>query len=150
MVEPLRTILCPVDFSENSIVALEYAAHFARQNGARLYLLYVLPAEEARIPAELYRRDEKSGGVDLVWAEQTAREKLHAIAQERLSNAMHYEIRIGVGDPATVILEAAEHLEAGMIVMATHGRARLAHFFLGSVTEKVVRESLCPVLTIRR
>ncbi len=149
MVGPVRTILCPVDFSENSLMALEHATYFARQHDAKLYLLYVIPTGEISLPSELYRRDEKSGGADLVWAEKAAREKLQEMAHSRLNEGIRYEILVRGGDPATGILETAESIEAGMIVMATHGRTGLAHFFVGSVAERVVRESLCPVLTIR-
>lgn len=147
MIQPLRTILSPVDFSENSLAAVEYAAYFARQSNATVYLLYVI--EELRLPAELYHQNE-SGIADLGWAEKTAKEKLQAIAREHLGQEMRYEILARVGDPATVILAIADHIEAELIVIATHGRKGLAHLILGSVAEKVMRESLCPVLTIRR
>lgn len=149
MVEPVRTILCPVDFSENALMALEYAAYFARQHDAKLYVLYVMPTEESRLPSALYRRDEQSGGADLVWAEQAAKEKLQQLAHPCLDEGIRYETLIRHGDPATGIVEAAESIAAGMIVMVTHGRTGLAHFFVGSVAEHVVRESLCPVLMIR-
>ena len=53
------------------------------------------------------------------------------------------------GDPSVEILEAAKESGATMIVMGTHGRSGLAHLFLGSVAEKVVRKSPIPVLTVR-
>jgi len=53
------------------------------------------------------------------------------------------------GDPAPEILRAAEELRAAMIVMGTHGRRGLSHLFLGSVAERVIRESRVPVLTLR-
>ncbi|HXG21119.1 MAG TPA: universal stress protein [Methylomirabilota bacterium] len=149
MVEPVRTILCPADLSENSLMALEYAAYFARQHHAKLYVLYVLPTEEVSLPSELYRRDEKSGGADLGWAEKVAREKVQEMAHHCLNEGICYHILVRSGDPATGILAAAESIAAGMIVMVTHGRTGLAHVFMGSVAERVVRESLCPVLLIR-
>jgi len=51
------------------------------------------------------------------------------------------------GDPAERVLETARGLEADLIVMGTHGRRGLSHLVLGSVAERVVRESLVPVLT---
>ncbi len=149
MIEPIRTMLCPVNWSENALVALEYAASFARQHGAQLYVLYVLPAEDVRLPRDLYRYDERSGGADLAWAEQTAGEKLQELVRRCLSEDIRYDILARVGDPAADILETAESIAAGMIVMATHARTGLAHFFLGSVADQVVRAALCPVLLIR-
>jgi len=98
---------------------------------------------------EVYRPEE-GGGADVQWAEKVSREKLQKIAQERLHGGIHHEILTRVGDAAKSILETAEEVGAELIVMATHGRTGISHFFLGSVAERVVREALCPVLTIRR
>jgi nucleotide-binding universal stress UspA family protein len=149
VIEPVKHILCPVDVSAQGGEALAYALYYARQHQAKLSLLYVLPVDEESIPVELYRRDENSGGVDFAWAQQTAQEKLHALAQAQAVEESSCDILIRTGDPATVILEMADTIQAGLIVMTTHGRSGLSRFFLGSVTERVIRESLCPVLTIR-
>ena len=53
------------------------------------------------------------------------------------------------GDPATEIARYAQDANMDLIVMGTHGHSGLAHMLLGSVTEKVVRKSPCPVLTVR-
>lgn len=150
MVHPFDKILNPVDFSdENSLAALEYAAYVAQRCEATVYLLYVIPADEAQLPRELYHRN-KSGGADLAWARKTVEEKLQAIAQERLGGEIRYEILTRIGDDtATAVLEAAEAIEAGLIVLATQGKTGLSRLLQGSVTEQVVRNSLCPVLTIR-
>ena len=83
------------------------------------------------------------------WAEQVAKEKLQEIAQKHLGGGIGYEILTRVGGAAEGILETAKAVGAELTVLATHGRAGLAHFFLGSVAEQVVREASCPVLTIR-
>jgi universal stress protein A len=57
------------------------------------------------------------------------------------------EVRIGI--PADEIVAAAKELNADLLCVSTHGRTGLAHFFLGSVAEKIVRYSPCPVLTVR-
>ncbi len=149
MVLPFHAILSPVDLDENSLSALEYAPYFAQQAKARLYLLYVIPPDELHLLPELYHRDQ-SGGADLVWAEKTAKEMLHEIARERLNGGIRYEILTRVGGPAPMILEVAEDVEADLIVLTTHGRHGMARFLRGSVAETVVRESVCPVLIIRR
>ncbi len=56
---------------------------------------------------------------------------------------------VGVGTPHERIVERAEKKDVDMIVMSTHGRTALAHMFIGSVTEQVVRRSVCPVLSVR-
>jgi universal stress protein A len=142
-------ILSPVDFHENSLAALEYAAQFARQSDATIYLLHVIPTDELHLHREVYRPEE-GGGADVRWAEKVSKEKLQEVAQQRLSDGVRHETLTRVGDAAKSILAAAEEVGAELIVMATHGRTGLSHFFLGSVAEQVVREASCPVLTIRR
>jgi universal stress protein A len=141
-------ILSPVDFHENSLAALQYTAQFARQYDATVYLLHVVPTDELHLHREVYR-PEKGGGADVVWAEKMAKEKLQEIAREHLSGGIRYEILTRVGDAAKITLETAQEIGAELIVMATHGRTGISHFFLGSVAERVVREASCPVLTIR-
>jgi len=142
-------ILSPVDFHENSLAALEYAAQFARQYDATVYLLHVIPTDELHLHREVYRPTE-GGGADVRWAEKVSKEKLQEIAQQYLSGGIRHEILTRLGDAAKSILETAEEVGAELIVMATHGRTGIAHFFLGSVAEQVVREAPCPVLTIRQ
>ncbi len=50
---------------------------------------------------------------------------------------------------SSAICDAAEKLEADLIVMGTHGRTGLAHVFLGSVAERTLRNACCPVLAVR-
>jgi nucleotide-binding universal stress UspA family protein len=142
-------ILSPVDFHENSLAALEYTAALARQYGAMVYLLHVVPPPEKRhLYSDVYRSKEGER-FDPAQVEQVATEKLQDLARARLGNEIRYEILTRVGEAATVVLATAEAVEAELIVMATHGRTGIAHFFLGSVAERVVREARCPVLTIR-
>jgi nucleotide-binding universal stress UspA family protein len=54
-----------------------------------------------------------------------------------------------VGSPFLEIITTAQSEGADLIVLGTHGRSGLAHVLLGSVAERVVRKSPCPVLTIR-
>jgi universal stress protein A len=56
---------------------------------------------------------------------------------------------VKTGSASQSITDTANSDRADLIIMATHGRTGLAHMFLGSVTEKVVRTAACPVLTVR-
>src|SRR5213593_2410046 len=82
MTQLFLRILSPVDFHENSLFALEYAAQFARQYDATVYLLHVIPTDELHLHREVYRPAE-GGGADVRWAEKVSKEKLHELAQER-------------------------------------------------------------------
>jgi nucleotide-binding universal stress UspA family protein len=60
-----------------------------------------------------------------------------------------WKAKVASGDPADAIIHVAKEQEVDLIVMGTHGRSGLAHVFMGSVAEKVVRHASCPVLVTR-
>jgi nucleotide-binding universal stress UspA family protein len=141
---PYRTILCPVDFNDNSIAALAHARRLAADMGAKIHLLHVLPI--------LPTLADRGGGVAIEEdAEQEAQRRLKDIQRRNLSRIpceIHTHIAF-VSEVPRSILALARKLEADLIVMATHGRGPVTHLLFGSVTEAVVRNATCPVLTLR-
>jgi nucleotide-binding universal stress UspA family protein len=144
MAKVFHKILCPVDFDDNSIAALELGCKIAVENGASVCLMHVLPlpvtaSEIGPVPLESYSV-----------LEQDAQAKLEKIRLEKVPPEIPCDIITSVGAPAPAIVEAEKDKKADLIVMATHGRKRSAvgHFFLGSVAERVVREAACPVLIV--
>ena len=141
MAFPFRNILCPVDFEENSLQALNVAADITRQNDGTLFLMHVASIAIAPVTMPTY--------VDLYKAqEETALRRLQKLAREHLSG-LKYQLFTHVGDPATGILRTQKAVGADLIVMGTHGRRGFSRFLLGSIAEYVLRESTCPVLTVR-
>ena len=141
MAFPYRKILCPVDFDDNSMQALDTAADLARDSKGTVFVLHVVPMILAPTGMPVY--------VDLYKGqEETARAKLLEIAQKRLTG-IKYELLTHTGEPAGTILSAEKKTGADVVVMATHGRRGFKRFFLGSIAEVVLRESTCPVLTVR-
>jgi nucleotide-binding universal stress UspA family protein len=138
---PYQRILCPVDLDDHSASALQEAGAIAGLCKATLWLLHVVKinplATEGFVLAEL----EESQS-------QHARTVVSELAKRLLSNA-DYEIKIVIGEPAEQILAQAGELRADLLVMATHGRHGIPRLVLGSVAEKIVRESTVPVLTVR-
>jgi nucleotide-binding universal stress UspA family protein len=141
VVFPYRRILCPVDFDENSVRALAEAVGLAKLDNASIWLLHVVRinplAREGLLVGELYDSQV-----------QSSREKLAALAKEKLDGIDHL-IVVEVEDPAMVILATEEKIGADLVVMATHGRRGIARLVLGSVAERVLRESRALVLTVR-
>lgn len=133
-------ILCPIDFDENSIAALDLACELAGPDSTivLLHSVDVPVVAQAGVATEPYPVTEED-----------AKSNLRALADERLEGKVGYELLTDVGDPARAILAAAERLGVASIVMATHGRKVLGRLMLGSVAARVVREATCPVLTIR-
>ena len=141
---PYKIILCPVDFDDNSMAALAHAHHLAIDMGATIHLLHVLPI--------LPMLADHGSPIDIDKAqEQEAQRQLKDVARTRLARIpaeIHTRITFLSEVPKT-ILASARDLAADLIVMATHGRGAIHHLFFGSVTEAVVRNAVCPVLTLR-
>jgi len=141
MAFPFKKILCPLDFDDNSLAALEVAVQLARQADGVVHVLHVvpmiIPPTGSPIYVDLYREQE-----------QVARDKLKEIGHKRLS-AIKHELLVHTGEPPAAILSAQRRIGADVIVMATHGRKGFSRVILGSVAEIVMREALCPVLTVR-
>jgi universal stress protein A len=132
-------ILCPIDFDGNSLEALRMARGIAEQNKARLYVLHVVPPGDPMVvSARLFAEQ----------SENHARAELLRISKTELLGVNH-ETLLRFGHPAKEIIAGEAATNAELVVMATHGRTGVAHLILGSVAEKVVRESSCPVLTVR-
>jgi nucleotide-binding universal stress UspA family protein len=140
-----RRILIPHDFSEHATRALRAAARLA-EPGARLLVLHVVtpivPLTDVP-PAGLSTYIAPDELVDGAKRQLT---RLVAKVGGTLRD-VKADAKVVIGDPYTEILEAAKRVD--LIVMSTRGRSGLAHLLIGSVTEKVVRHSPVPVLTLR-
>jgi nucleotide-binding universal stress UspA family protein len=149
MAQAISRILVPVDFSAHSDEALRYAVSLASRFGASLELVHVVddPFSSGAWGSEGYVPNV----TDLF-------ENLMADAQRRLSELKDRVARDGIpvatavlkGRPPQAIVEHAKNGRFDLVVMGTHGRAGLAHLFMGSVAEAVVRRAPCPVLTVRQ
>jgi universal stress protein A len=135
-------ILCPIDFERDSTDALELASRLARQNAASVLLLTVIgippAAATALPPVPIFPNPE---------FEAESKRRLEALGEEKLPRVKH-EVFVSSGNAAPEILHFAKEQHVDLIVMGTHAHTSVKHFLLGSVAERVVRESPIPVLTI--
>jgi universal stress protein A len=133
-------ILCPVDFDDASQAAIEAACDAARGPQPVVYLLHVVRVAPALggVPLEPYS----------VTRHDVERE-LNQMIPGPARSQVRFELLARKGDAAREILRAIAELGADSVVMATHGRKGMQRLLLGSVTEKVLREAPCPVLTVR-
>ena len=138
----LKKVLLPVDFSECSQKALQYALSFARQFQAEVLLLHVV--ETVYPPPELVVLD--SAALDHR-VRDAAERQLAAWSKEISGVRARALIRSGV--PHHEIVAAAEENNIDLIILGTHGRSGMAHLFLGSTAERVVRRAPCPVMVVR-
>jgi nucleotide-binding universal stress UspA family protein len=141
----IRRILCPVDLSETSKPAFEYAVALAAQLGAELELLHVYQSPAYALP---------EGGLEIpvgleVELENRLQQQLDAFVKHSTDISVKITTVLGKGIPYVEITHAAKQRQADLIVIGTHGRTGLAHLLIGSVAEWVVRTSEVPVLSIR-
>jgi nucleotide-binding universal stress UspA family protein len=141
----IARILCPVDFSDFSRRALDYAVVLARWYGASVTALHVHqpPVPDAAPLAPLAPVEPVAlRPIDL----ELVRRQVAAFVPHTGQNQVAIESQAAEGDPAREILAAAE--AADVIVMGTHGRSGFERLVLGSVTETVLRKAPCSLLTI--
>jgi nucleotide-binding universal stress UspA family protein len=142
-----KTILCPVEFSDPSTRAMEYAFTLAEETGARLILLHVIEllvdAPQIR-EASPFRVPEYERHL-----EEDARARLRSAIPEEARVWCTPEERVLSGKAYRVILDLAEQEKAEVIVMGVHGKGALNRRLFGSTTHHVIREARCPVLTLR-
>ena len=140
----LKRILVPIDFSDCSRKALQYAVPLAKEHQAAITLLYVVPpayggSEFAAIDYAQLEAGMKAGG----------QEELAKLERDEMLKEVSTGSLVCVGSPAREIIEAAQSLPADLVVISTHGRTGLKHVFLGSVAEQVVQRAPCPVFVVR-
>lgn len=140
-----QRVLFPTDFSPSADSALAHALFQAELADTALYMLHaVITAEDDR--GLFFTKPE------------TLTAKMEEVAQARFQEALPPALSeplnivqrtIRGQNAASIILNFAKENDCGLIVMGTHGRRGLKHFFLGSVAEEVARLAACPVLTVR-
>ncbi len=145
----LKRILVPSDLSPASARALAYAVAFARQFGAELVILHVydqiVSSPPHATPGETYQLME-SIHASLKWElEEFSKPILSAEGGEPVP----HRFVVSDGAPVDGIVVAARSEQADLLIISTHGRTGLKHILMGSVAEKVVRFSPCPVLVVR-
>ena len=139
----IHSILCPVDFSDASRKAVQYAREFAANMGSSIYLLNVV---EPRPMAVDITFNYVPLAEDL---EKAARADLDVILQYLLGAGLTAECSVEIGNPADIILEKSGELDVNLMIMGSHGKTGLSRFIMGSVAETVVRKANCPVLIVK-
>ena len=140
----IKTLLCPVDFSQMSRAVLDYAVFMAQSHQAQLKLIHVV--------------DQLHGFDSYKILHMTAIEITHEM--ERQARTQLKELVATLPIPATfdirfgraadeIVIQAKDD-EVELIVMGSHGRSGISHLLVGSVAESVVRHAPCPVLVVRQ
>ena len=140
----MKTIIVPVDFSEQSEYALQFAAEIARNQQAQILALHMLEMSLA-----LLSTGDTAASENVVF--------LLKLAEKRFAEFLNKDYLQGVSISPVIkhfkvfseINEIAEEQGADLIIMGSHGTDGLEEIFIGSNTEKVVRSSTVPVLVVK-
>jgi nucleotide-binding universal stress UspA family protein len=137
MFEPFQRILCAIDFSETSDLALKHAERLAAASGAEVVLLHAF---------------DLPGSYDYPGQTRPADPKLRERVEKLLPTSANVKFRhvLHAGLAGEVICWLAEDQKCDLIVMGTHGRTGLKHLIFGSVAEHVLQHARCPVLVVRK
>jgi len=139
----IHALLCPVDFSDASRKAVQYAKEFALSMGSTVHLLTVVEPRPMAVDITLnYVPLEE----DL---ERAANADLQLVLEEFQRAGMKVDSSIEIGSPAEVILDKSRELDVNLIIMGSHGKRGLSRLLMGSVAETVVRKASCPVLIVK-
>jgi nucleotide-binding universal stress UspA family protein len=142
--DKIKKVLAPTDLSELSRIGVRYAINLARSQGAEVIVYHAISVAE----------DWTSTHEDFApvhgLIDQRKRELDEFLRRSFPDLLPEITVRqeVELGNPYKNIVDKAESEHVDLIVMSTHGRTGLAHMLMGSVTEKVVGRSRCPVLSV--
>ena len=143
----IDSILCPVDFSEFSVTAYEYAQSLAWHYKAKLFLQHVLhslrPLDIWNIYPDSYEESCRKERADV-------EQQLQEFAKRNAPTKIRPQCFVQDGSAPDLILSLAEAQAVNLIVMGTHGLRGVDRLMLGSVTDRVLRRARCPVLAVRK
>ena len=141
----VNKVLWPTDFSSSAERALPFVTDLTQKYGAEIHVLYVI---EDIAHHESWYGDFDRSHVDklMEWADKSAKKRLEQVCEKYLNSCPLYIKHIAVGDPTQEILNLIEKEGVDMVVMASHGQQ--GKYRVGSVTDRVVRNSPVPVTTV--
>lgn len=145
---PGGPIVLAVDGSEEAKLAARAAAEISAAGDSEVHLIYVLPTAERLYGVHRYSDEVKESLLE--HARTEAREFLDAQAERVGSEGGTVaQTYLGTGRPDEEIIELAEEIDAGMVVIGSRGLGGIRRALLGSVSQSVARHAHCPVLVVR-
>ena len=150
MIQNVKKILAPIDFSEHSMESMRAAIEMAKDVGAEVHLMHVISPHHHFIPLPLESNAEQSRELarESAMLEQ-ADEELARIKKDEFGDSKKIVTFAVVGHPVQKLADYAKEQGIDLIVISTHGRSSVEHMLLGGTTEKLVRNAPCSILVLR-
>jgi len=138
-------ILCPVDFSEFTDEILSYAVAIAKSFDSELHLIHVIPNLNYFTPYESFLTPENLVAIERNIEGEVGKDF------DKITKKIDLPFKrvVKTGVTFVEIIDYIKNQGIDLVIMGTHGRSGIEHILIGSVAEKVVRKSPCPVLTVR-
>ena len=138
-----KRILVPVDFSEASKKAVTYAMTIASQTNAKLFIAHIVQDTSAMnytFPSETYEVEKQQY--------EAAKRQIQKLIPEECAGMFDVEMIVKTGNVDSELLGIAEEEAVDLVVMGSHGRRHFGRWFIGSVTERLLRKLPVPVLSV--
>lgn len=142
----VKSILCPIDFSDFSAAAFQYALSLAEYYKARLLVLHVV--EVWKYPFADYAAQEADYAKFSKALNEGGEVKLQRFLKQYPAEGVQLELVVRQGNAPNCVLSFAQNQNMELIVMGTHGRRGFDRLVLGSTTDRVIRKAACPVLVV--
>jgi nucleotide-binding universal stress UspA family protein len=144
MIQNVKRILAPVDFSDYSMDALRAAVELAGDVGAEVHVVYVVAPYYSILELQSNELARETSMLE------QGEEELARIHKDQLGGSNKIKTAVMVGPPVQRLIEYAKEQSIDLIVLGTHGRTGAEYLLIGSVAEKVARLAPCSVLVFRR
>lgn len=143
----LKSILVPTDFSIQSQSAIRYGVEFALKFGAKLHVLHAVQEVAIFLPEMGFINSSTVSSIEPIL--QAAGKSLADFLEPYKHHGIELISHCQEGNALDEIISLATDENIDLIIIGTHGHTGLAHLFLGSLAETLVRKSPCPVLSLR-
>jgi len=140
-------ILYTTDFSDVSMNALNYVKRLKDAGAREVTVLHVIDERTLVVP-------DVFSGIDFMAVENELRkiadEECNKIVAQLREKGLNAKFKVEKGIPFLEILKAAREEDVSLIVIGSHGKSNVEEMLLGSVSEKVIRKAVRPVLVVKR
>ncbi len=143
----MKKILVPTDFSECAMRALKVAVSIAKENNAKLFLMHIVNMPSHDTNSSVTSFESTTEGIFLL---QLVKRKFIEIRKKKIMGGLEFEEILEYNSVYESISKQAKENDIDLVVMGSHGTSGAQEFFVGSNTERVVRSSEIPILTIKK
>lgn len=141
----MKTLLVPVDFSNFSEFALEAAADIAKKIGARMVVTHMIGLNDATLT-----RDETDAGEETIYLIKLTEKRFKEFLNKDYLKGLEVVSNVQKFKVFNDVERLVTQFKVDLIVMGSHGSSGLSEMFVGSNTEKVVRNAEVPVLVVKK